>query len=259
LLPCIIVATLQSLGEEQTPLERIQETRTLHARSAAMTESTRRFTDREVTAVLRVAADLDERDGRTNTGGLSQEDLRQIGQEVGISPGAIDRAIQALDRASPPRAWAGAPLVRKAVRDVPKTLGRAGLSRLLRSVDDHTVDAANVTEALGVVRWTAEDRFSSKQVSIEPTDGRTRIQVVEKARPRLRRIMYLLPAAWGMMLAAPIAGLFEPTAVGATLLVSLGLLGGGAAGRLAWTFVSTRSQKRVDHLASLLADEASKI
>ena len=66
-------------------------------------DATRRFTDQEVALVLRKAAEIDEAEG-SEPKGLSIADLRQIAREVGLSPGAIDRAVAALDkRRAPPR------------------------------------------------------------------------------------------------------------------------------------------------------------
>jgi hypothetical protein len=224
-----------------------------------MKDASRRFTDREVTAVLRKAVEIDERRGREAREALSLEDLREIAKEVGISPGAMDEAVHALGRRAQGPDLLAAPLTHRAVHDVRGELDRGGLAQLLRVVDDRADGAGNVTEALGAVRWTSEDRFSTMQISLTPEAGRTRIQVVEKTRPRLRRIMHLLPAAWGAMLAGPVVGWLQPSTLGVVGLAVAGAMGGLAAGRAAWTFLASRSRNRVSTLARAMAKEAEAI
>ncbi len=221
-----------------------------------MDDTSRRFTDREVAAVLRKAVEIDERRGREAGQALSLEDLREIAREVGISPGAMDEAVRALGRRARGPDLLAAPLTQRSVHDVDGELDRDGLARLLRVVDDRADGAGNVTEALGAVRWTSEDRFSTMQISLTPEAGRTRIQVVEKTRPRLRRIMHLLPAAWGAMLTGVVAGALELNGGGVAALAAGGVVSGLAAGRAAWTFVASRSRSRVAALARAMAREA---
>ena len=226
-----------------------------------MSEQSRRFTDREVALILRRATEIDEASGPPADpgGGLSLDDLREIGREVGITPAAIERAVASLGRSESLAArFAGAPSVRKAVHVVPGTLDREGIAVLVAEVDDRADGTGTVSEALGSVRWTARDRLKSTRVSITPRETDTSIEVVEKAEPRLRRIFNLMPAAWGPMPAAPwiaaVAG--DPLAM---IGVGLGAaLAGVAAGRAAWSLVSAASDRRVKRLADHLADEASR-
>jgi hypothetical protein len=221
-----------------------------------MDDASRRFTDREVAAVLRKAVEIDERRGREAGHALSREDLREIAREVGISPDAVDEAVRSLAKRGPSPGLLAAPLTQRAVHDVPGELDRAELARLLRVVDERADGAGNATEALGAVRWTSEDTLSSLQISLTPEAGRTRIQVVEKTRPRLRRIMHLVPAAWGAMLAGAAVSALQPGTGGVVAMAALGVAGGLAAGRAAWTFVSARSRRKVAALARAVVQEA---
>ena len=222
---------------------------------------TRRFTDREVAAVLRHAADLDERAGSVEGGGLSMEDLREIAAEVGISADSIDRAVAALDRPRPIDAtwWSGAPAARRAVRAVPGELEDGEIARLVQVVDERHAAGGAVSEALGSVRWTGSDRISASVVSFTREGGETAIQVVEKINPRIKRVVQLMPGAWGAMLAAPFVGV-----VGGGTMASLGLLGGGVAlglgaGRVAWNVMSRLARGRVERLADELSDEGARL
>jgi len=219
-------------------------------------EQSRRFTDREVALVLRRASEIEESEGTTQGGGLSLRDLQEIGREVGISAEAISRAVSTLDRrGSTLGGLAGAPLVHKAAHAVPGELDETALRALVHLVDERADGAGTVSEALGSLRWTSADRFRSLQVSIAPGGGETRIQVVEKSKPRLRGVVQAMPAAWGMMLAMPVVGAGVGGLTVAGVLAG-GALIGGAIGRGVWSFLSSRSRARVTRLAEELSAQA---
>jgi hypothetical protein len=222
-------------------------------------DDSRRFTDREVALVLRKAAEIEETSGAAGGGGLSLRDLQDIGKEVGISPAAIAQAATALEGPGRlPALLRSAPLVRRTVHAVPGELNDEAVARLVRLVDERADTTGSVSEALGSVRWTGRDRFWNLQVSVTPRAGETTIQVVEKAAPRLRRVMTLVPAAWGAILAMPaVAGLHMPgfPAMGA---LALGAVAGAAVGRLVWGALSARSEAKVSRLAADLTREASE-
>lgn len=222
-----------------------------------MSDGSRRFTDREVALVLKRATDLDEAESPEAAGGLSLHDLREIAREVGISPAAIDRAVASLERG--PRigtSLAGAPRVRKAVRAFPSELDQDGIARLMRVVDDRADSTGSITEALGSVRWTGQDRFKSTRVSVTPKDGETTIEVVEKAEPKIRRVFHLLPPAWTLMLAPAVLEMVELSTAGMIGLVILLVAVGLGIGRAGWALLSAASKRRVGRLAESLALEA---
>jgi hypothetical protein len=218
-----------------------------------MSEESRRFTDREVALVLRKASEIEETDGAAAAGGLSLGELTDIAKEVGISADAIRQAVSGLDRRrSVGPALAGAPLVRKAVHAVPGELNKEAIALLIQMIDDRTDSAGTISEALGSVRWTSSDRFRSTRVSITPARGETSIEVVEKARPRMRRIFHLLPAAWSLMIAGSFIGAMQLPVAVAGLMVAAG----AGIGRGAWSLVSAQGRRRVKRLAESLAEEA---
>lgn len=225
-------------------------------------DPSRRFTDREVSVILRRAVEIDESRGGAEraAAGLSLDDLRQIAREVGISTEAVDRAVAGLGR-GPVLApvLTGAPVVRRAVRGVPGELSRDRIARLVQAIDERADHTGAISEALGSVRWTASDRLRSSLVTITPTGGETRIQVVEKTLPRVRRLFHLLPAAWGVMATAPVLGMVgAASGAAAAGVAALGLVVGVAAGRAAWTLFSADSARRVERLADDLAREAGE-
>jgi len=212
--------------------------------------------------VLRAASEIDEKEGPEGSGGLSVSDLEEIAREVGISPEAISKAVERLDRKRErtPR-FGGAPAVHKAVHAVRGELNEEALGQLIRVVDDETDSAGAISEALGSVRWTTGDRFHSTQVSLTPENGETVIQVVEKVQPRLRRVSQLMPAAWGLMFSGGMIGAMDLNALGTSIGLAAGVLLGGGLGRIVWNRLSARSGERVERLAAALsrhAYEASK-
>jgi len=223
-------------------------------------DSSRRYTDREVAIVLRRASEIDESGGAgSGRGGLSRTDLEEIAGEVGISREAVSRALDELGRRREPGSLlTGMPRVHRAVRAVPGALDEEGMSRLVRLVDERAEGAGVISEALGSVRWTSADRFHSTQVSVTPAEGETSIQVVVKANRRFKVALHAVPSAWGVIAAAGL--------VGSTGLVGLPLAGvfvagaavGGAAGRLVWNLISSRSAHRVERLAAELSQEANE-
>ena len=223
-------------------------------------DASRRFTDREVAIVLRRAAEIEEADSSDAAGGergLSLDDLRDIGRQVGISPAAIEKAVSHIERrvATAPL-LAGAPRVRRSVHAVQGELNREALGRLIRVVDEKADSAGVVSEALGSVRWTSDERFSSTQVSLTPANGETTIRVTEKTLPRVKRIVHLVPAAWGAMLVPAVVSALDPSGAATVGILAAGIAAGAAAGRAVWTILSARSAARVERLAAELSREA---
>jgi hypothetical protein len=222
----------------------------------------RRFTDSEVALVLRKAVELEEAAGSSGGSGLSLDELKDIGKEVGISPESIAKAVAGLDRRGPKGGLlpSGA-LVQRAVYAIDGELSSEGIARLVRSIDERTDGAGEVSEALGSVRWTTRDRFRGTQVSITPENGETSIQVVEKALPHFRRVVYTVPAGWGAMLGGLVMGVIPGGgSMGiAASLMALGVAVGAGVGRFAWARLSAESRNRVELMAAELSREAREI
>ena len=223
-------------------------------------DRSRRFTDREVAMVLRKASEIEEKQGTTVGSGLSLADLEEIAAEVGISGQAITEAVASLDQKGKPGGVLTAlPLSNHLVRVVDGELGEEALAGLIRVVDEEVDQAGTVSQALGSVRWTGSDRLRSTVVSVTPKRGETEIQVVEKFSSRFRRILHIMPAAWGVMLTAPLLDVFGLTALGAAGAVVVGAAAGLAAGRAVWGLVSAASRGRVKRLTEALTSEAERL
>ena len=88
--------------------------------------------------------------------------------------------------------------------------------------------------------------------------GETTIEVVEKAEPKMRRIVHLLPAAWAAMLAGPLVSAVQPTTLGLISILVLSVAVGLGVGRGAWSLMSAASDRRVQRLAEELASAADQ-
>lgn len=224
-----------------------------------MTE--RHFADRDVAVILQRAAELDSRstEGR-EVRGLSTSDLEGIAREVGIDPAMITRAIREMDshRGHSGGGLLGPPPVNREIRVVPSELDQDTVRRIMRLVDERVPAQGTIGEALGAVRWSATDRFLSRQVSIEPSEHETLIRVEERYTDRFRGALHAIPTVYG---------LFAGMVVGIEVLggAGLGVLLAGAAGgsawalaRGAWTTICRRSAKRVRALSDVLQGEADR-
>ena len=216
----------------------------------------RRFTEREVAMVLRRAVDMDQDEAvDAPSNGLSLGELREIAGEVGIRPESIERAVTELSqgRNVEPRALLGPPASQVVIRSVPGLLSPGSLQDLVRVADDRVSAPGIVTEALGSIRWTSQDRFLTTQVSLTPGTEGTTIRVQERLANRIRRVVNLIPGFWGGIMGMAISTSLDlPTAV---------VIGGGAVlglgvGRAVWSLLSRQSSARVEALAAELEQRA---
>jgi hypothetical protein len=216
-------------------------------------DQTRRFTDREVALVLRKASEMEEAEGTVGGGGLSLADLEEIGAEVGISARALQRAVADLDAKAGGNPFAKGQLVNQAIRAVDGDLTEEAVAELIRHVDGTSDQVGVVTEALGSVQWTAQDRLRTTQVSITPSESETRIRVVERATARLRRLVSVVPVMTGSALVAGTIGQFDPTSGMVALFTAMGGALGAVVGRILWSKISKASRARVKQVAAELA------
>lgn len=225
-----------------------------------MSDGSRRFTDREVALVLKRASEIEETEAEDigEGSGLSLAELEEIGREVGISADSLRRAVAGLEKGTPLKARiTGAPLVQRAVHAVPARLDDGAVRDLVAVIDREVDGAGTLSQALGSVRWTASERLRDTQVRISAGANQTTIEVVEKTRPRLRFVMQVIPAMWGVIAAMPALASGVSAPLGTAIAVA-SAVAGGLMGRGAWTAMAHRSDERVHRLAESLADQASR-
>ena len=221
--------------------------------------SERRYTDEEVAGLLQRAADLDRDSGpSTLAKGLSLTELRDIAAEAGIDPGMVTRAAAEISRGGtrPPTEvlFGGSGMVGRTAA-FPGRMDREALGHLVEVVDAESPEQGTVGEALGSVRWTSTGRFLSRQVVLQPGDTESVVRVEERYAPRARAVIHLLPLTYaaGAGLAAG-AQLFSAGAAQASIAVGAAAAGFGV-GRAIWSFLRSRSVRRVEALLGRLGDE----
>ena len=217
----------------------------------------RRFTDPEVALVLKRAADLEERRGGAGGVGLTLSQLEGIAREVGMDPALVAEAARDLAiNPGGPRSLLGPSAMQRSVETVPGRLDEAALRELIDVVDSMVPQEGIVTTALGSVRWTGRDRFKGTQVAVGPAGEDTRIQVTQRYRARIRRLLHLLPGAMFGVWSLPIAGALALGPVGvAGVVAGAGLLGVGL-GRGIWRHLARQSENDVKRLIAELVARA---
>jgi len=220
-----------------------------------MTDRDASFSDREVSLILRRAAEIEA----TGQGaeGMTAADIEAVALEAGIQPRAVRLALEEL-RLEPTGARGSwfPPAARRESRVIPAELGRDELSALMRAVEERVGRPGSVSEALGTVRWASTAGVWVTDVAVTARQGETRIGVHERMVDDKRRLFQILPPAWGSMLGLILAG-----ALAAPPLWVVGLTFGGAAlgfaiGRTIFRSRAEASRERVERLALALAEDA---
>ncbi len=232
-----------------------------------MEKFSRRFTDQEVAQVLQRATELEDRRPTElpTAPGLSLADLHEIGREVGLGPDVVDAAVRSVEANARPRVAPGlvAPLSAKLSWDVPGSLERDDLERLIRLVEEKVDLTGTVSEALGTVRWTSHPRGNKfeRTIQVSLTAGRaaTRIEVVGRHPAALRGLLQLLPAGWGAMIGGAVVA-SAATGLLASLAVTVGALAlGFGVGRTIWQLLARHNRRQVHRIAADLVDEATRL
>lgn len=229
-----------------------------------MTE--RRFTDEEIARIIGRAVEIDRRDDASPTAlarGLSLSELQDVAGEVGISRDTIARAAGELER--PGRGggldaafFGGSPILQR-VQLVDRPLGAAELAEIVRVVDEEAPDQGTVTEALGSVRWGSRGRFLNRQVTLQPTEGETRIRVQERYQDRVRAMSQIIPTAYGIAIGM---GIGAEQIGGAPAAIIAGLFGaasGWTLGRAIWVQLRNSSRRRVDRISDAIAAAVGRL
>jgi len=223
----------------------------------------KRFTEDEVKAILGRAVDL-ERIGAPIpgvAGSLSLVELKQIGNEVGISPALVEAAaadFQAHAVSNAPT-WLGPPTRSRSSRLLHTTLSAADVRILLRILEDRVGRTGMASELLGRVTWVSQGAQLTTEVSLSTHSGQTRIDAEQRYPEQIRPLLHLIPAAMGVTLAASLAA--PAGAFGGALLAAA--VGGGAigaaVGRSIWELVARTTARRTKRLADDVAAAAADL
>lgn len=232
-----------------------------------MTDSGRRYTDREMAVILRLASEIDTRGtgsvpGYPSATGRTIDEIEDIAVDAGIERGAVRAAVAALEQQDEgflPR-LVGGPTLFRFERTVAGELPAHEARELINSVQWTLAGQHGEVNELGeTVTWqhkTDEGPFT--QVEVTRKAGQTRIRVLAKHEN---------PAAWIVIGtgAATIVGTgLAIAAIDSTLLASvatfIGMAGVNLLGaRAIWRRHVATVRRRLHELADKLEQQARTI
>jgi positive regulator of sigma E activity len=221
--------------------------------------SERSYSDREVSLVLRRAAEIEAAEGGS-VGGASEAEVIAIAREAGISPEAVARAFDELHvEAGVTGTSFLPPSSRRSTLSIPGALGREQLAGLVQSIEDRIGRPGTVTEALDTVRWTSTSSMWTTQVSLSSGPGGSKVGVHERINDRSRRVLFILPGNLGLMIGMIVAGSIGASTAGMLSVAAAGGIAGLAIGRAAFKRFSRASRERVERLAADVAEAARRL
>lgn len=142
----------------------------------------RRYTEQEVAQILKRATEVGgtHLSKRSPAEGLTLEQIKAIGDEVGIARGRIDAAAKSLvafTHDGESHFLLGTPATVQFESQIPVSPGDAVLSDLVRLTRTATGRNGTVEGHFGGMEWTARDALGTRYVDVSPTVSGTRIRV----------------------------------------------------------------------------------
>jgi hypothetical protein len=145
----------------------------------------RRYNEDEVALILRKAVDSHTDDSGPMSGsGMTLEELKDIGVEVGIESAQIETAARSLDvvRSAPTGRILGQPTTVQFERVIPARLQDEHMPHLLDLIRNEFARQGIVTEVMGGFEWKAGGSLGTRYVSLRPEGDQTRIRVLGNYR-----------------------------------------------------------------------------
>lgn len=217
--------------------------------------SERRYSEDEVGLILRRATEAGGASPAAHDGdGLTLEDLKGIGREVGISPGAIEAAARHVDLARPKGegGFMGGSATPRYEAVVPGEIDVARLSEAVAAVRRATGRQGIVKTEFGGLEWQARDAFGGRYVSLQPQAGKTHIRVFGNFRDgAVMSAIGGLPA--GVIMAAVGAGIMKTVGLAAFVgagALPAGFLAGAVTARLVWKRLVRRETRALERAAT---------
>jgi hypothetical protein len=221
--------------------------------------SERRFTEEEVAAILKEAAESQYSSDRLlpSSGGMTLAELQSIGREVGISPEMIQKSAQRFKPAQQPtRKLLGLPLGVAQTVEFDRKLTDQEWERIV-------VDLRETFEAQGVVRQQGSLRQwtnGNLQALLEPTatGQRLRMRTVKGNAPGLIgggiAVFSVGTGLLGTALATGVAGdVGLMMAILTTMTSGAGMFGAGAIGLPRWARLRQQQMDQIAERAAVMA------
>lgn len=227
----------------------------------------RRYSEREIGAILKRATELQDDRERT-TGitpeGLTLDEIEQIAYEVGVDADLVRRAAtEMVYTGTPEKRWyfLGGPLRTEHQATVPTHPTDENLDEMVVVIREQMGQKGSFEKLNGALTWTAQEHGSQDEVSIVPEGEQTRIQG-RQFFFGIAMLLFFLP----LFLTLVIGSAYLAEEVGMPMLLEIALLMGamltvfgmGRGGFKLWTQKQRRKMATlVQHLGEMV--EASSV
>jgi hypothetical protein len=231
-------------------------------------DSARRYSDREVSLILRRTGQLEEerREAGEAGNGLSLAQLEAVAREAGLDGALVRRAAEELDDWVAGRA-AGSALLggRKRLvseRRLDREVSAADLTELAGEINQAFGMSGQVTVLGRSMVWSSSPGLRGRQVAVTVVshDGATVLRIQEALDQVAGGLFGLVGglggAGLGIALGVGIGVFAAPVAAGAVALTCVG--GSYALGRSIFSAISSGHQRRLQQLADRLAERIAR-
>lgn len=212
----------------------------------------RRYSDDEVSLILRKAADLQVQ-GAARAEGLTLDAIQEIAREVGIRPEVIAEAAAMIASGGTDvtgAARSSADKFRLEIFSPGEATDEqlADLPSVIRKVMEHQ---GKVSGVLGSIEWATVGQPSQVAVVIRKTPNGTRLEIV--ADRGGAAVLTLVPTTIGGFLLGAIGGaIIEPGVAGGVALLAGGIGSGAVVGWAIWRRNTARFKRKMLRLAEAL-------
>jgi hypothetical protein len=137
----------------------------------------RKFTEREVREILKKAVKNTPSRALAKGEGISLEDLKSIGEEVGIDPGRVEDAARAVALGGAERSHSllGFPRILNFVRKVRGEVDPADVPEVLALIRKTMGQQGEADEIMGSLEWSSKGEAGERHVTLSSKDGLTSI------------------------------------------------------------------------------------
>lgn len=162
------------------------------------------YSEKEIGTILKRAAELSMSEAASNAGGLSLEELQQIGREAGLDPDLILKAASELERHTPPREknLFGGPIRYANDFILEGEIDGATWEEMIAAIRNSFKDPGVVSIRENVFEWTSQGETEKAQVTALLSPGKTKISLFW-AEPVLA-VPLFIPTLIGTIISLPV-------------------------------------------------------
>jgi hypothetical protein len=223
-------------------------------------EIERRYDEKELALILKLAAKRQAVAAGPGRGGLSLAEIQQIAAEAGLDPQHVAEAAAALETQYGHR-WPsllGPSTKFLFERTIPGEVPTNELSEIIEIIRRVTGVQGEVSQVFDSVEWKGHDQMDRHTyVTIKRQGGQTKIKVRGHWWGPVV-VSYVVTGAVGLMGALGLAALIEPSSAAGITAFVVGAIGSSyATARTIWQFIARRSEKKLAGLAAQIEEAAT--